>query len=260
MADVDLGIEKSFNPVAKSWEGSVFIRFYVSARTSGLLAAMGAENVQTFLAIATFMDGDGKCYPTEEQIAEALGLSRRQVVRRIRQLLAFEWHGRPLVRAVRSRRPDGTWDNLRYTVLPEAPVAFGHPQAGEDSHAPSVSHGQDHVPSVSHGEDHVPSMSPGPSHVPSMPRGTDVTLTRSMVGSSASSGSPSSLPPPTVTSRARLPGEGEGVKGEAGWRQELKGRYGREAVARGLACLRQARARGEVRHPRAFVERAIEHG
>lgn len=287
MPDLDLSIQKSLNPVSKTWSSDIFIRFYVSARTSGLLAAMGAENVQTFLAIATFMDSEGQCYPTQEQIGDALGLSRRQAVRRIQQLLAFEWQGQPLVRAVRVRMTDGTWDNLRYTILPEAPVGFGSPKTSDTvQYLEAVGEPQDpggssenppqeaipvHVTHMAHGSE---------DHVTPMPHGTDVTLTRTSVCCSMSPGSGSpSLQSPTVISRERAriaqdPRPAQEPSADSAptppvpalapvpdWEQELADQYGENRLRQALACLREAEARGQViEHPRAFVLRAIEKG
>lgn len=263
MTNLDLSIQKTFDPVSKTWENQIFIRFYVAARTTGFLASIGAENLQTFLAIATFMDADGRSFPTEVQIAQALGVSRRQVIRRLQKLLEFRWQGQPLVEVVRVRTPGGQWDNLRYTILPTAPVGFGpaHHTAPPKAHP-------DHVPHVSHGEDQVTSM----------PCDTDVTLTRTsgFVGSMSSSSGSLSLQSPTVSprGRAREAGESQGTEppppvsaalpagsDHPDWQASLEAVYGARATDAALACLEAARASGRViRSEKAFVRAAIAQG
>lgn len=99
-------------------ETKIFLKMYVDAVKQGLLADMGDANWRTLCVIASFMDEQGNCWPTQSQIAKGLGVSRQAASRRVNNLLEYRWQGREIVRAVKVRTEKGTWDNTRYTVLP----------------------------------------------------------------------------------------------------------------------------------------------
>ncbi len=99
-------------------ETRIFVKMYVDAVKHGLIADMGDSNWRTLCVIASFMDAEGNCWPTQDQIARGLGVSRQAASARIRKLLDYRWQGRPLVTAVKGRTDDGKWDNTRYTVMP----------------------------------------------------------------------------------------------------------------------------------------------
>lgn len=99
-------------------ETRIFVKMYVDAVKHGLIADMGDSNWRTLCVIASFMDANGDCYPTQAQIAKGLGVSRQAASRRIRKLLDYRWQGRQLVTAAKGRTEKGTWKNTRYTVLP----------------------------------------------------------------------------------------------------------------------------------------------
>lgn len=98
---------------------------YVDAAKAGLIADMGAQNWTTLCVIASFMDAAGNCYPTQEQIAQCLGVNRQTANRYVRRLLDYRWNGRAVIRAVRKRdESNGRWENTRYTVLPISQLAI----------------------------------------------------------------------------------------------------------------------------------------
>lgn len=99
-------------------ETKIFVKMYVDAVKQGLIADMGDSNWRTLCVIASFMNEVGECYPTQNQIAKGLGVSRQAASRRIRKLAEYEWQGRTLIETVKGRTEKGTWDNTRYTVLP----------------------------------------------------------------------------------------------------------------------------------------------
>jgi len=103
-------------------ETRIFLKMYVAAVHLGLLADMGDSNWRTLCVIASFMDVNGNCYPTQAQIAKGLGVSRQAVGKRVRKLTEYRWQGKALVTAVKGRSVKGTWDNTRYTVLPISQV------------------------------------------------------------------------------------------------------------------------------------------
>jgi hypothetical protein len=100
-------------------ETRIFVKMYVEAVHSGLIADMGPERWQTLCVIAAFMDENGECYPTQYAIAERLNVARETANRRIKSLCDYRWQGREVVRKVQSRdHGKQTWDNVRYTILP----------------------------------------------------------------------------------------------------------------------------------------------
>jgi hypothetical protein len=100
-------------------ETRIFVKMYVEAVHSGLIADMGPERWQTLCVIAAFMDENGECYPTQYAIAERLNVARETANRRIKSLCDYRWQGRVVVQKVQSRdHGKQTWDNVRYTILP----------------------------------------------------------------------------------------------------------------------------------------------
>lgn len=100
-------------------ETRIFVKMYVEAVHSGLIADLGPERWQTLCVIAAFMDDKGECYPTQYAIAQRLNVARETANRRIKSLCDYRWQGRPVVVKVQSRdHGKQTWDNVRYTILP----------------------------------------------------------------------------------------------------------------------------------------------
>jgi hypothetical protein len=100
-------------------ETRIFVKMYVEAVHSGLIADMGPERWQTLCVIAAFMDEKGECYPTQYAIAQRLKVARETANRRIKSLCEYRWQGRAVIEKVQSRDHEKqTWDNVRYTILP----------------------------------------------------------------------------------------------------------------------------------------------
>lgn len=76
---------------------SVYVRVYTTMFTSGLVAKMGANRFTTLMALASYMDEKGECYPTQIQVAEAIGVHKNTVNKYINELLEFEINGQPVV-------------------------------------------------------------------------------------------------------------------------------------------------------------------
>lgn len=111
-------MERSFDLLEKRWDESIFVKLYVSIRTSGLLAKLSDTNLRTLIALATFMNSEGNCYPSQETLARALGISQPAVAKRMKRLLAFRWQGKPVVAARKVRSTNGRYETTVYTVLP----------------------------------------------------------------------------------------------------------------------------------------------
>ncbi|QQE73164.1 helix-turn-helix domain-containing protein [Brevibacillus composti] len=122
---VSIETQSEYSVTTGRRETRIFVKMYVDAVHSGLLADIGDENWRTLCVIAAFMDERGECYPTQELIAHRLGVSLQTAAARIKSLLAYRWRGRPLVHATKGRE-DGSqrFDNTRYTVLPVSQLAI----------------------------------------------------------------------------------------------------------------------------------------
>lgn len=75
----------------------VYIKMYVDAIHSGMIADMGAERWQTLCVLAAFMNENGECYPSQDLIARRLGVSREAANRRIKRLYDYRWNGERLI-------------------------------------------------------------------------------------------------------------------------------------------------------------------
>lgn len=114
-------IERGYtlNPFGNGgWQMNVFVKLHVTARTSGLMGDLGAERWHTLCVLATFMDENGHCFPSVDQVARALKISRSSAVKRLQSLCEFQWNGRPIVTRVLKRHDGGHFANYRYTILP----------------------------------------------------------------------------------------------------------------------------------------------
>lgn len=67
----------------------VFFKVDVNAVKGGLIAKIGFDGWATLTAIASFMNERGECYPTQETLAEVLGVTRQTVNGKVKKLLDF---------------------------------------------------------------------------------------------------------------------------------------------------------------------------
>ena len=81
---------------------------------SGLIADLGPKSWSTYCVIISFMDEFRECYPTQEQIAERLGVSRQTANKYVSDLIAYRRQGRPIVRAIKERDEQGRFTNTFY--------------------------------------------------------------------------------------------------------------------------------------------------
>ena len=129
---VTVEIQKEYDTLGRSWGNRVFVKLFVAARTSGLLKKISDREFKTLIALALYMDENGDCYPSQDQIARDLGLSRETANRRIQSLLRFRFEDKPIIQAVQARSKDGKWNNVRYTILPVAQLKiFEKPNENE---------------------------------------------------------------------------------------------------------------------------------
>jgi len=101
-----------------SREHRMFIKMYFEARESGLLASIPGELWKMLCCLATYMDENGNCYPTQERIARDLGIRRQRANERIQDLLNFRFNGQPVLSLKRKTRVRGRWNNNVYRIQP----------------------------------------------------------------------------------------------------------------------------------------------
>lgn len=82
---------------------------------NGFLAELSGDEVKVLLAMASFVDKDGKCYPTQDQLAELCGVSRATVNRRVGDLCKKQFLGEPLL-IKEQVRFKGNYGNNVYTI------------------------------------------------------------------------------------------------------------------------------------------------
>lgn len=103
----------------------IYLKMYVDAVTSGLIADMGAERWQTLCVLASFMDEKGECYPTQGMIAYRLNVSRQTANKRIKRLCEYRWQDKPLIVKEQARNESSQqWENNSYTILPISQLAI----------------------------------------------------------------------------------------------------------------------------------------
>lgn len=105
----------------KLTEEEIFIKVFKSFYTSGLASRIGKElgrgKVNTLLAIASYMDEKGACFPTQEQLAERTGTTVGTINRDVNDLLDFRVDGKPIL--IRSKyKTRAGHRNSVYRVMP----------------------------------------------------------------------------------------------------------------------------------------------
>ena len=118
-----------------------FVKLYVAARESGLLAAISDRDWKTLCTLATYMDGDGYCHPSQAELARAMGCSRQMANERIKSLATFRFNGQQVLLVEKERRTGkGEWAKNGYRVLPisrlriyDSPPSRGQSDSTNDS-------------------------------------------------------------------------------------------------------------------------------
>ena len=118
---VSIEIQKELDVFSKKWEDRVFVKLYVAARTSGLMAAMSDRDWKTLSVLATFMNAKGECFPSQAMIARALGINRGTANERIQSLARFRFDGKPVLLVKKQNRASKNGTRFaanHYTILP----------------------------------------------------------------------------------------------------------------------------------------------
>lgn len=104
-------------------ERQLFVKMYFEARDSGLLAAIPDRLWKMLCVLATYIDQNGNCFPSQSRIAKDLGIHRQRVNERIQELLDFRFQGVPVISVSKNRDKrsagGGTkWANNVYRLYP----------------------------------------------------------------------------------------------------------------------------------------------
>ena len=78
-------------------EKALWVRIDRCARSSGLLAFLSPEDLQTLIALLTFVDASGRCDLSARTLGQSLNLSEKQAQKRLKRLCGISWHGKPLL-------------------------------------------------------------------------------------------------------------------------------------------------------------------
>jgi hypothetical protein len=108
-------------------EKRMFVKMYFDARDSGLLAALPDELWKTLCCLATYIDEDGNCCPSQALLGKAWSVSRQHINYRIKRLLAFRFHGEPILTVTKSRQKQqggSRWANNVYRLRPITGLAM----------------------------------------------------------------------------------------------------------------------------------------
>jgi len=116
-------LEQEFDVLQKRWDTRVYIKLYLAARTSGLLASISDRDWRTLTVISTFMNQRGECYPSQAALARALGVNRATANRRIQSLARFRFQGRPVLllqHQYKATKTGRQYHTNRYTIMPSS--------------------------------------------------------------------------------------------------------------------------------------------
>ena len=125
---VSVESQREFDLFTGEWATRIFVKLYVAARTSGLLAAISDRDWKTLCTLATYMDGEGYCFPSQAELAAAMGCSRQMANERVRSLARFPLPGPagPGDREGQARSAGGNGDRQRLScALPLQPAHLG---------------------------------------------------------------------------------------------------------------------------------------
>ena len=124
-----VSIEAEYDVMKKEFNNSIYLRVYTSLFQAGIVKDLKPTNFTVLLAIASFMDADGNCYPTQRQIAEITGITAPTVNKAVNELLEYKVNGTPIIS--REFVQQGQFKNSYYTVNPLSQIAIFNGQIKE---------------------------------------------------------------------------------------------------------------------------------
>lgn len=89
--------ETEINLTSGEISNNLYVKVSGDIFANGLMAELGPNNFTTLLALVSFIDEKGECYPTQQTIADILGVHKNTVNKAINELLSVEYGGVPLV-------------------------------------------------------------------------------------------------------------------------------------------------------------------
>lgn len=101
----------------------VYTRTYVSMFDSGLIKEVGLSGYTILSALASFMDEEGECYPTQRQLSDMLDVSKTTVNTQIKKLLAIRVNGKPILTYEENKNKRG-YVNYKYKIHPISQMAI----------------------------------------------------------------------------------------------------------------------------------------
>lgn len=92
-----IGFNKEFDIINRKEKIETYLKVNTKTIRGGLIKELGATDFTVLMAIASFMDEDGTCYPTQRQIANITGMSLTTINTAISRLLKFKINDRQLL-------------------------------------------------------------------------------------------------------------------------------------------------------------------
>lgn len=96
-AVLTVDFRKEFSTGENSVQASSRVCISLDAIHSGLIKEIGANRMAILLAIVSYMDENGQCFPSQEKIAELTGQGRATVQRNLQELCEVEFNGQKLL-------------------------------------------------------------------------------------------------------------------------------------------------------------------
>lgn len=118
-------IEKEYDPIRNEWDARVQCLLYEQALYSGFLAEIPPMQLHTLICLSLFMKENGKIEISVADLARALGISFHLAKKRIEELAAFRFRGKPVVHINRVRELSSRSDErISVSILPVSPVTI----------------------------------------------------------------------------------------------------------------------------------------
>lgn len=94
-------------------KSEIFLKLYTLLFASGIAKELKPVNCTTLFAIASFIDAEGNCCPTQVNIGEITGMSTATVNKSVNALLDFKVNGKAII--TREFVQQGQFKNTYYT-------------------------------------------------------------------------------------------------------------------------------------------------
>ncbi len=92
-------LRHSYNPISKAWEAAVALKMEAGDESRALLREAPDKIWRTLSFVALRMEPTGRCYVTDVQIAQDMGITRAQAAKRLKELSEWEYQGRKILSA-----------------------------------------------------------------------------------------------------------------------------------------------------------------